>query len=248
MSRVSCSADFTELWEAPFESVDDTNHRGRGWSQVGRIGFLPTAAASSPIAAFLKRQQHYRARTVRHPIRGIATLRREFQMLGRVSAAGVGVAEPLFFAEQSDERAVLVVEALQGYVSLDEYGGAYVDNKTGSGSVRAQRRQVAESVARLVRQLHDLGVCHGCLYPKHLFWHSGTGDIRLIDWEKARYSLRRQRSMLRDLDSLNRHAEGWSRRERVLFLADYLGVTVGDPSLRQLWKKLLAKYRSKVSG
>jgi tRNA A-37 threonylcarbamoyl transferase component Bud32 len=248
VSRVICSADFTELWEAPFESVDDINRRGQGWSEVGRIDFQPATAASAPIAAFLKRQHHYRARTVRHPIRGIATLRREYQMLGEVSAAGVGVAEPLYFAEQNDGRALLVVEALQGYVALDQWSAAQADGRARSQLVPAQRRKMLESVARLVRKVHDLGVCHGCLYPKHLFWHAGTGDIRLIDWEKARFSRRSQRSRLRDLDSLNRHAPGWSRRERVLFLAAYLGVEVGDPSLRLLWKKLLVKYRSKVSG
>ena len=158
------------------------------------------------------------------------------------------MAEPLYFAEQSDGRALLVVEALQGYVSLDQWSAAQADSQARSQLVLAQRRQVLESVARLVRKVHDLGVCHGCLYPKHLFWHAGRGDVRLIDWEKARFSRRSQRSRLRDLDSLNRHAPGWSRRERVWFLAAYLGVGVGDPSLRLLWKKLLVKYRSKVSG
>ena len=236
MSQAICSANFLELWDCDFEAVDDTNHRGAGWSQVGRIRFSSQGDPAKSVPAYLKRQQRYRTRTFAHPINGISTLRREYKMLEWVGGRGVAVARPLYFAEGSQQRALLVVEALQGYTDLDQP----------LETSRAERKSLIVNAAALVRKLHGLGIYHGCLYPKHLFWNSETGDIRLIDWEKARYSLRRNRTTLRDLDSLNRHALHWSRRERAIFLEGYLGVPVGDPQFKQWWWRLSAKCRSKA--
>jgi len=236
VSNATCTADFTELWGCEFEAVDDTNRRGKGWSEVGRIEFLPPDNPDKSVTAYLKRQQHYRARTFAHPVIGISTLRREYEMLQWASAQGVAVASPLYFAEGSQQRALLVVKALQGYRSLDKL--ISVD--------RAQRKQLILAAATLVRKFHDLGIYHGSLYPKHLFWNSATGDVRLIDWEKARYSVRRGRTTLRDLDSLNRRTGQWSLRERAIFLAGYLGVSAGDPQIKYWWQRLSARYRVKA--
>lgn len=231
-AEVTCAADFSQLWDCEFELVEDNNRRGLGWSQIGRIRFAHAGAASSSIAAFLKRQQRYQTRTPRYPIRGISTLRREYQMLQRVRGHGVAVATPLFFAEGSEQRAVLVVEALLGYQPLDEL----------CEPDPAQRLRIIRKTAALVRKLHDLGICHRCLYPRHLFWNPDTGDLRLIDWEKARYSWLRNQTLQRDLDALNRHAFNWSLRERATFLAAYLGVPVGDPLVRRWWRRLSVKF------
>ena len=228
-------ADFTELWRCEFDAVDETNRRGQGWSEVGRIEFLTPTNLDYTVSAYLKRQQRYRARTLAHPINGISTLRREHQMMQWVAARGVMVARPLYFAEGSQQRALLVVEALQGYVALDQ---PVRDN-------RMSRTRLILAIAALVRKLHGLGVYHGCLYPKHIFWSATTGDIRLIDWEKARHVWRRNRATLRDLDSLNRRAQQWSLRERVIFLAAYLGVSAGDPLLKRWWQQLSDRYRIK---
>jgi tRNA A-37 threonylcarbamoyl transferase component Bud32 len=244
VSLAVCRADFAELWGCEFEQIDVTNRRGRGWSQVGRIDFMSADGTVDSVTAYLKRQQNYRTRNWRHPLTGIATLRREYDMLRRVTSAGVAVARPLYFAESSQQRALLVVEALQGCSALDQLGD--LD--------RAEHRRIIFATAGLVRKLHDLGICHGSLYPKHLFWNSHTGQVCLIDWEKARYSRRRQRIMLRDLDSLNRHAPGWSLRERATFLAAYLGAPtenlpaggVSGRKTRQVWRQLTAKYRAKT--
>ncbi|MEL0083676.1 MAG: lipopolysaccharide kinase InaA family protein [Gammaproteobacteria bacterium] len=235
MSLVSCSADFAELWGCQAEAVDDPNRRGRGWSTVGKIDFLQPEKSDRAVPAYLKRQQRYRTRTLRHPLTGIATLRREYQMLNWVADRGIAVPRPLFFAEAEQQRALLVIEALEEYIALE----------IPPEISRSGRQRLIEAVAALVRRLHSLGIYHGCLYPKHLFWNPSAGDICLIDWEKARPSWRRDRTTLRDLDSLNRHAPGWSLRERALFLAAYLQVPRGDPQLRKWWQKLSARYRQK---
>ena len=230
---------FDALWECQMVLVDDINRRQQGWSEVGKIELLSTGSSSGSSPAYLKRQQGYRTRTLSHPVSGIATLRREYHMLTRVIRAGVAVAPPLYFNEASSQRAVLVVEALEQHDSLDQL----------DPSRRHEADQAIDLASKLVARVHQLGICHGCLYPKHLFWRSaevtGVADMRLIDWEKARFSLRRSHSQLRDLDSLNRHAQGWSGRQRLRFLAGYLNRSTRDPLVRVWWQRLAAKFLHK---
>ena len=238
-SSAAVESGFISLWECPMAVVDDINRRSLGWSQVGKIELASASGPKVGVPAYLKRQQNYRTRTLCHPFSGIATLKREYRMLNRVVGRGIGVAPPLYFAEGSSQRAVLVIEALEHHRPLDQFDTAN----------QPEADQVIDLAASLIARLHGLGICHGCLYPKHLFWHSsginGSADIRLIDWEKARFSLRRKRSRLRDLDSLNRHAEGWSLRQRLRFLARYLDKPLADPEVRVWWRLLARKFQIK---
>ena len=241
LQAVVVKPEFKALWECNMKVVDDINRRQQGWSQVGKVEFLADSQSISVVPAYLKRQQGYTTRSLLHPIKGIATLRREYRMLISVIKKGVGVAPPLYFEEASAQRAVLVVEALEQHRSLDQL----------SPGNRIDADQAIDLAAELVARVHRLGICHGCLYPKHLFWLSpevtGVADMRLIDWEKARYSPRRRYSRVRDLDSLNRHASGWSLRQRYRFLVQYLGKPVGDPEIRVWWQRLCGKLQNKQS-
>lgn len=241
-SSVVVEPGFKPLWACQIKVIDDINRRSQGWSQVGKIELATVNRSQAGVPAYLKRQQNYRTRTICHPFQGIATLKREYRMLNRVIGRGIGVAPPLYFAEGSSQRAVLVIEALEHHRPLDLFDPGN----------RLEADQVIDLAAPLIARLHRLGICHGCLYPKHLFWRSPgvarSGDIRVIDWEKARFSLRRKRSRLRDLDSLNRHAHGWSLRQRLRFLAGYLDKPLADPEVRVWWQQLVRKLQIKAAS
>lgn len=222
---------FESLWRSDAPDIDHPNRRGRGWSRVAKIRLQLASGDVKP--AYLKRQHHFTTRTWLHPFRGIDTLQREQRMMGMAARSGVGTAEVLFFARQKRQKAVLVVEALSGFKSLD------------SVEPNVRHRRLIEETAKAVRQMHQAHLCHGCLYPKHIFWSGRKAVIKLIDWEKARRVLLRKSAMLRDLDSLNRRTTEWSLRSRAEFLAVYLNKPINDPQFRRCWQQLKSRAQAK---
>ena len=222
---------FESLWRCDAADIDQPNRRGRGWSRVGKIILQVTAGNVKP--AYLKRQQRFITRTPLHPFRGIDTLLREQRMMGLAARSGIGTPQVLYFARRQEQKALLVVEALDGYESLDHI------------KPDARHRQLIEQTGRTVRKMHQARLCHGCLYPKHIFWSEQEAAIKLIDWEKARRVLFRKTAMLRDLDSLNRRTPGWSLRSRAEFLSVYLNKPLSDPLLRRCWRQLRKRAQAK---
>ena len=96
--------------------VDEPNQRGRGISQVFQANVV--GAGGEPVTVYIKHQRNYVRRTVLHPITGQATLYQEYIALMRCWQAGVPVAEPLFFAVNSqggNHEAMLVSINLAGF-------------------------------------------------------------------------------------------------------------------------------------
>lgn len=218
------------LWRWPGAPVEPPNLGRGGHSEVLRIA-LPGGAA------YLKRQRGHTARTWRAPLRGEATLAREARMLRRAARAGVGTPPVLYFhtAGAAQHAAVLLTAALDGF--------APPAARTARAVRHAQLRAAGQAIARL----HRAWLQHGALYPKHvLLAPAGAGfDVRLLDFEKAR--LRPPAlAARRDLDSLNRHAVGWSRADRLRFLLAYCGQARLSRRGRRLWRHLARRAEGRV--
>lgn len=100
------------------------------------------------------------------------------------------------------------------------------------------------AVADLTRRMHACRIQHNCYYPKHVFVRvgpDGAVEARVIDLEKSRWRPLAVFCALRDLDTLNRHAPGWSRAERLYFLKAYLRRDRLTPYGKWLWHKLAAR-------
>lgn len=221
---------FDAWWQLEAGWFEEPNQRRGGWSGVSRVELR--AADGNTLPVFLKRQQEHTTRTWRHPFRGELTFRREMHNILAYRAAGVPALEPVFFAEQQvDGRrcAVLVTVALEGFAELARPAD------------RRQRRAVIHACAGTVRRLHAAKLQHNCLYPKHIFVRSdgNHAEARLIDLEKTKRVRRRRCAVLRDLDSLNRHAQDWSLTDRLRFLLDYAGTGRVDKQVRNLWLALV---------
>jgi len=94
--------------------------------------------------------------------------------------------------------------------------------------------------------MHQHRFQHTCLYPKHLFVRKnsdGSLDARFIALEKTRRLPFRSLTVRRDLDSLQRHAKGWSRTDRLRFYLAYRNEKKLSPCSKRLLKSIIGKRK-----
>lgn len=179
---------FAFWWEAPGQWVEPPNIRRGGWSGVLRCRWQNRAV-------YLKRQHQHFCREWLHPL-GWPTLCREYRNLLTLQKLGIHCPAPVYFAREG-AAAVLVVEALDGFVALDQL---HLD-------AGPQREQLALNLGRCLGHMHKHHLQHGCLYAKHIFVRQSADawQIALIDLEKMRWRPAAKKSAQHDLDQLQRH-------------------------------------------
>ncbi|AWM60270.1 lipopolysaccharide kinase [Stutzerimonas stutzeri] len=190
-------ADFDSLWAVQLEAVDEPNVERGGWSSVFRLELDDSAF-------YLKRQSNHLTRTLAHPF-GEPTFAREFRNIRRYEQLGVPALQAAFFGQRkvgSEQRAVLLTRALDGWTDLD----ALLSRWSRMGG--KQQQAIIRATGELARTLHRAGLMHGCFYPKHIFLREQGGDWQacLIDLEKTRPLLLGQRDRIKDLEPLVRRA------------------------------------------
>jgi tRNA A-37 threonylcarbamoyl transferase component Bud32 len=233
------------FWELELPAVDAPNTgRGKGGiSEVCRM--VLTVNEGEEKVLMVKRQQNYFSRTLLHPIRGIPTFEKEVINALRYKKLNIPAIEPVFFERihhPQGERAVLVTEFLDGYISMDELVNEWLE--TGWPS-HEQRRRIIKAVAHGVRKIHQGGLMHNCLYPKHIFVKD-TGEevrVRFIDLEKNKWFPLGSRRVIKDLSTLNRRSLHWGRTDRLRFLMHYLGSDLKNSRFRKLLLKIVRKTR-----
>jgi hypothetical protein len=70
----------------------------------------------------------------------------------------------------------------------------------------------------------------------------------VIDLEKTKRRWRRNAARVRDLSTLDRYSEGWTRSERLRFFLHYLGEPRLTPRVKRLARKVAQDVRSKSRG
>lgn len=212
---------YEAIWNLEGNWVEPPNHRRGGWSGVSRTE-LP--APDGPALVYIKRQENHRRLTLRHPIKGEATFAREFRIIRYLREHQVPTLNPLYFGEHDEKgkrQAILMTEALYDYRAFEDM---LVDGEFTALPFQHKRRVLA-ALADTVRKMHDAGVQHRSLYPKHLMVKGSEAfEVALIDLEKSRRSLLPLVYVIRDLSTLNRQTKLLSRSERLYFFRAYLGV------------------------
>lgn len=212
---------FEQIWNHTVDWFEAPNERRGGWSGVGRLQL--EVGSDAPLCLFVKKQQNHGRLTLLHPFKGEPTFRREYKRLQYLHDHGIKAPEVVFYGEQLVEnmrRAILVTEELHGYRPLDELTDAYFSqNKL----TKRDKRKLLMTIAVALRNFHELGLAHRALYPKHIFIKNDDhqAQVALIDLEKARFSPFFWHRAYFDLAALNRHAEHWSRSDRLYFLMSY---------------------------
>lgn len=239
---------FDILWNLDVEWFEEPNVRRGGWSGVARIELK--SPEGKKIGIFLKRQQNHMCKSLLHPIRGILTFAREFKNIRRFQQINVPALEPVFFGQRhinGDYQGILLTRELEGFSPMDT--GKFRPGKTGILSSIKARRTLFEELAAMLRRLHADNRQHSCLYFKHIFikpLSSGKFDIHFIDLEKARWQPLKKRAAFRDLYSLSRHAEHWSRTDYMRFFLIYRQEKRLSTASKKLWRAIAAKQAAKA--
>jgi tRNA A-37 threonylcarbamoyl transferase component Bud32 len=213
---------FEALWNFPIDWFEPPNFRRGGWSGVGRVEFM--IDPQKRLNVFIKKQENHGRLTLLHPFEGEPTFRREFKNLQFLQENQFSAPKVVCYAEENvngNKRAILITEALDDFISLENLTAQEVKKMD-----RNKKNALIQSVAKSLRKFHLMGIMHRALYPKHIFIKNPqqTPQVALIDLEKARYSLNSHYRAFFDLAALNRHAEFWSRSQRLKFFILYYGL------------------------
>lgn len=230
---------FEKVWAYKVKWFEEPNERRGGWSGVGRIAL--TQADGSLLGAFLKKQDKHCRTALLHPINGVPTFQREFEMMRYLASQNIGAPEVLFFGRNPlNLETTLLTKELAGFVPLEELTEALFKDSRPS---LTKQLPIIQAVAQFTRQLHHAKVQHRSFYPKHIFVNNQKDilQVAVIDLEKSRFQ---RLSMLRtvmDLSVLNRHAKYWSRTRRLQFYKQYLGVETLNCYQKWLLKQIVKR-------
>lgn len=202
---VSGHEDFDFFWAQRGEWVEEPNQRRGGESGVQRVF---TGAGR---LIYIKRQVGHIYRSWLHPF-GRPTVLRERDALIGLSRLDVNVPKLIFCGAQRDERqqwrALLVTEALEGFIELEHWYAAGGRELHGE----ALHDQILQELATNLARMHLGRWQHGCLYMKHVFVRvvsEGEGvraEIALLDLEKCRQRLTASAAARHDVKQLRRHS------------------------------------------
>ena len=231
-------SDFEALWNAKIDWFEEPNERRGGWSGVGRL-VLKTGDGGD-IHVFVKKQQNHGRHTIRHPVQGEPTFRREFRSLQFLYEHQFAAPNVVYYGEDKQtKRAILITLALSAYQPLDEFWEAQVTAWDAS-----RKTEFLQVLAANIRRLHDLGMVHRALYPKHIFVHTvQPSQYAVIDLEKARLSGFGWYRTYFDLAALFRHATWWNKDDRLVFFKAYCVKSSQQLSCWQQWlfKRILKR-------
>nr|WP_320115694.1 lipopolysaccharide kinase InaA family protein [uncultured Desulfuromonas sp.] len=238
---------FEQLWDLELTAVDEGNvGRGKnGWSKVCIFSFEDDEQQQHTVV--IKRQSNYRSHTLRHPLIGIPTFLKEMDSIRRYEQANIPALKAVYCATRkagNEMQAILVTEFLTGYQPLE----TIIHNWQEDGRPRRQEcTATAVACGNLVKALHEHGLEHRCLFPKHIFLREADGqfDARLIDLEKTRWRPWFEARRVRDLTALARRSKQVANRDRVSFMRAYFGLNKLDTHAKTLWRQVARRIDKK---
>lgn len=236
---------FDKVWDYKVNWFEEPNERRGGWSGVGRITLRQDDG--SEMAAFLKKQDNHCRTSFLHPVKGVPTFQREFEMMRFLASKNIRTPEVLLFGRnpQGDLKTTLMTRDLAGFESLE----AATETMFANGRPDLQKqRALARAVAHFARKLHAAQIQHRSFYPKHLFvniQNEQNPEVAVIDLEKSRKNRLPFLRTLIDLAVLNRHAKYWSKTTRLYFYLQYFGIQQLTPYTKWLCR-LIVKRSNRV--
>lgn len=224
-------ASFQQLWDYQGEWFEPPNRERGGWSGVNFIELVDNAGQNQGF--YLKRQQAHTRRTWQHPVAGEPTFVREFEILEHLTQHKVTTPKLVFFASQQD-KAILMTEALTGFVSADEW------IKSHANMTVSKQRILMRALAKAVQKLHQASVQHRSLYLKHLFVKENNGvfEIATIDFEKSRITAFIKWFRFSDLITLHSRTPEISKSNKLAFFMQYFGINHLSASYKSLCRYL----------
>ena len=132
---------------------------------------------------------------------------------------------------------------MSGYISLDS------DRFLTDDLIKntAQKNNLLQAVADTLRKMHHHHFQHNCFYLKHVFVkpEGDSWDVKIIDLEKLKRSVFKKDAVFRDLFTLHRHAQGWSKKDHVKLFKSYVEESKLSNKSKALWRLIEKKVLSK---
>lgn len=228
--------DFEALWLLETQQVDEGNTSSRGWSRVGRY-------EHDGKAFYIKKQENYTRLNPSSFFQQVPTAKFEFDKIAWYQENNIPCLKVVYYAHRKagrQDQAILITEALDDYQALD----IAFQNSPSVGD----RRQLAMSLGKSVAALHNCGIIHSNLYPKHIYVkkldHEGF-HVRFIDLENSRAHYGLDLLKRRDLDQLARHAEFASRTQMLSTFLSYVGKRRLDTDTKKRIRSILKRMQRK---
>lgn len=232
---------FEAVWNRKVDWFEEPNERRGGWSGVGRIELMNEDA--TVLGAYLKRQDNHCQTSWMHPVKGVPTFQREFEMMRYLQQHGVRVPEVMLFSRNpaGDFKTTLMTRELAGFEPLENLTERlFADNRP----TLSVQKSIIKAVAKQASQLHAAKIQHRSFYPKHLFISMADAkspEVAVIDLEKSRINLLPVLRSLIDLSTLNRHAKYWTHSRRMYFYLQYLGIERLTPFSKWLCRRIIKR-------
>lgn len=202
---VSNNNRFEFFWAQRGEWVEEPNQRRGGESGVQRV------LTDNGRLIYVKRQVGHTYRSWLHPF-GRPTVLRERDALEGLSELNVNVPKMIFCGAQRVERgqwrALLVTEALDGFIEIKDWYAAGGRERHGE----ALHDQLLEDLAGNLARMHLGRWQHSCLYIKHVFVRvvgegvNAKAEVALLDLEKCRRRFTQAAAARHDIKQLRRHS------------------------------------------
>lgn len=175
-------ASFDDLWDLPQDFVEPANIRRNGWSGVSTVQVADSQGKEETF--YLKRQENQSRYSLRY-LTGALTFRYEADALTMAQQRNWPSVEMVAYgfrvqAETGASQGLLLTRALMLPTLAD-----YEDKISDWSLYLPQLRSVGEQLL----SMHMTGWQHGALFPVHIFIELSSGDICLIDFERARKRL-----------------------------------------------------------
>ena len=186
---------FEDFWSLPRIFVDDINYRRGGWSGVSKLCLWD---GDSQRNYYVKRQVNQFRYSLSKPF-GALTFEHEAAAMARNRALGLPTVDIACWGvrkEGSSTKGLLVTSEI-GFCSLEDI----LATQQFSPSLGVLLYRCGEQLL----EMHSHAICHGALYPKHIYVDQQSGTIKLIDFERARKKTSVRKAIRADLRQLLRH-------------------------------------------
>ena len=223
---------FNNIWQLRADWFEPPNHKRDGWSGVCKLEL-------SRESVFLKRQHNHTRRTWLKPRQGESTLKREFDILQHLQKHQINAPEWIAFGETLNAGkldALLMMKALTGYHSLEDY----VKNQIVT-------QPLIFAIAAAISRMHQAGIQHRSLYPKHIFVSHlhGNFEIAFIDFEKSRFTWMPKLRAVTDLRTFFRKVSLWPVNDQLTFFKAYYALELTGKPLNFVYRTLWFMMRKR---
>lgn len=192
-------ASFEQLWSLPRDFVEEPNIRRNGWSGTSIVRLKNESGVNETF--YLKRQENQARYSLRY-ITGAPTFRYEADALVMAQKQDWPSVDLIAYGSRVDPdtdatQTLLVTRALEQACMLSSERQGVDWNAHLSQLRRAGERILA---------IHQDGWQHGALFPAHVFIDLRSGEVGLIDFERARKKFSPKRAAYADFTQLIRRS------------------------------------------